>query len=154
MYNYIRMKKKYIRDGRCPIPQNAITSKIMSAIRAKNTRPERILRNALKQAGLNKFTLHLKSLPGSPDISFPKNKLAIFVNGCYWHRCPYCKPSLPKTHRSFWQNKFIKNKIRDKQKLLLLKKLGWNSIVLWECQIIKAPDKMAIKIARALKGKR
>ncbi len=142
---------KYIRDGRSPIPKKRLTSKIMSRIRAKNTTPERSLRKALRKIGLKHFKLHDQRLPGRPDISFPKHKLAVFVNGCYWHRCPFCKPSLPKSHLKFWREKFRKNKARDKKKLSLLKKLGWKSIVVWECKIRKEAINIALKIAERVR---
>ena len=145
-------KRRYIRDGRSPIPKNPITSRIMSAIRAKHTQPEKALRKALNQIGLNDYKLHLKGLPGKPDIGFLKKRVAIFVNGCYWHRCPFCKPALPKSHRSFWQKKFIKNRMRDKQKLALIKKLGWKTKVVWECQLKKNPAYVANQIAKLMRG--
>ena len=64
-----------------------------------------------------------------------KKKLAIFVHGCYWHRCPDCKPSLPKTHKKFWREKFKRNIRRDKQKQKALHKIGWSVITIWECQL-------------------
>ena len=137
-------KKQYQRDGRAPIPKKDITSKIMSHIRAKNTTPERIMRAALNKAGLVGYKLNFKRLPGRPDICYPSKRIAILIHGCYWHRCPQCKPSMPKTHLSFWKDKFKKNKARDKKKLALLHKLGWKSIVVWECEIKKSLSK-AIK---------
>ena len=89
----------YIRDGRAPIPKRELTSKVMSSIRAKNTKPEIVLRKALWGQGLVGYRLHKKNIPGRPDIVYSKNKLAVFVNGCYWHRCPYCKPAAPKSHK-------------------------------------------------------
>jgi DNA mismatch endonuclease (patch repair protein) len=142
--------KKYIRDGRAPIPKEKLTSEIMSRIRAKNTKPELLLRKALRRIGLKQFKLHDKKLPGRADISFPKNKLAIFVNGCYWHRCPKCKPAMPKTHIKFWGDKFKRNKVRDKKKILLLSKLGWESVVVWECEIKKNISKVTLKIKRLI----
>jgi len=101
--------KTYIRDGRAPLPQNEITSRIMSSIKDKNTKPELIIRKALWEKGIRGYRLHWKKAPGKPDIAFPSKKVAIFVNGCYWHRCPHCKLSLPKTNSEFWKNKFQKN---------------------------------------------
>lgn len=130
-------KKTYIRDGRAPIPKKELTSKIMSSIRGKNTKPEILLRKALWKAGLRGYRLHWKKAPGRPDICFPKRKLAIFIHGCYWHRCPHCKLSMPKTHKKFWKEKFKRNKERDKRKLRALQKKAWNILVLWECQVTK-----------------
>ena len=129
------MNKIYIRDGRAPIPEKESISKIMSSIRGKNTKPEIILRKALFQSNLSGYRLHWKKAPGRPDISYPRLKVAIFVNGCYWHRCPYCNPPLPKTHIEFWSEKFQKNVERDKRKTDELRKLKWKVLVFWECQI-------------------
>jgi len=132
---------KYLRDGRAPVPAKEITSKIMSLIRGKNTKPELELRKALWSAGLRGYRLHSKELAGRPDISFSRTKLALFVNGCFWHSCPYCKFSLPKTHSDFWKTKFKKNKERDANKIDHLRKQGWKVLVFWECQIKENPIK-------------
>jgi len=110
----------------------------MSAIRAKNTKPELILRKALWKSGIRGYRLHWKKAPGRPDICFPSKKIAIFVHGCFWHKCPYCKPSSPKSHILFWINKFKSNEQRDKIKLKELKQAGWKTMVIWECHIKKA----------------
>ena len=144
------MKALYIRDGRAPIPKSELTSKIMSKIRAKNTRPELLLRKTLWKAGLIGYRLHWKYAPGRPDICFTKRKLAVFVHGCFWHRCPYCQPSLPKSHVSFWRNKFQRNKARDIAKLRLLRNAGWKALVFWECQINRNPTKIVRKISEHL----
>ncbi len=141
----VNRENKYIRDGRSPIPKSENTSKVMSAIRGKNTRPEMTLRKALWAEGLRGYRLHWEKAPGRPDICFPGKKIGIFVHGCYWHRCPYCKPSIPKTHKSFWEDKFEKNKERDERKKNALKKNGWKVLVFWECQIGKAVSKCVKK---------
>lgn len=138
--------RKYLRDGRAPIPKSPNTSKVMSAIRAKNTGPELIVRNALSAAGLKGYRLHWSKVPGRPDIAFPGRKIAIFVHGCFWHRCPYCNPSSPKTNKRFWYEKFRKNTERDKQKTKLLRKAGWKVFVFWECRVKKDPKKLADKV--------
>lgn len=128
-------KKKYSRDSRSPTPKNEQVSKTMSAIKAKNTKPEQILRKALWHSGIKGYRLHWKKVPGRPDIAFPGKKIAIFVNGCFWHRCPICKPSLPKTNVDFWTDKFTKNVERDKLKTKSLEDLGWTVFTIWECEI-------------------
>jgi len=125
----------YLRDGRAPIPEKEIVSKIMSSIRSKNTKPELILRKTLRTIGLCGYRLHWKKAPGRPDICYPGKKIAIFVHGCYWHCCPNCKPNRPKTHNDFWEEKFSKNIARDKVKIDKLEKDNWNVLVLWECQL-------------------
>lgn len=135
------MEKHYIRDGRAPLPKKEITSKVMSSIRAKNTKPELALRKELCNNHLSGYRLHWKKAPGRPDISYPGKKIAVFVNGCYWHRCPYCKPAFPKTHIRFWKKKFKNNVERDGRKNKELEDQGWKVIVAWECQIREQPQK-------------
>jgi DNA mismatch endonuclease (patch repair protein) len=117
----------------------------MSLIKAKNTKPELILRKALWRNNIRGYRLHWKKIPGKPDIVFPGKKIAIFVNGCFWHRCPHCQLSLPKSHSEFWQTKFDKNVERDLKKLNELDKLGWKTLVIWECEL-KDPTKSVDKI--------
>lgn len=125
----------YLRDGRAPIPDSEGTSKVMSANRGKDTAPEIILRTALRQNGMSGYRLHWKNAPGRPDIAYPGKRVAVFTNGCFWHRCPSCDLPLPKSHTDFWREKFERNRERDKRKLLELKEAGWTTIVVWECQI-------------------
>lgn len=132
--------------GPPPKPSSEATTKVMKANVAKNTRPEIIMRRALTKAGLKDYKLNWKEIPGAPDVAYPKYKIAIFVHGCFWHRCPYCKSTLPKTHRNFWKRKFELNKERDRLKVRKLKKLGWKVFIIWECQIKKNPIKYVEKI--------
>jgi len=127
--------KEYIRDGRAPIPVKESTSRIMSSIKDRDTKPELILRKALWHNGIKGYRIHWKKVPGRPDIAFPGKKLAVFVNGCFWHRCPFCKPPMPKSHSDFWTNKFNKNIKRDQGKIDQLKKIGWETMIIWECQL-------------------
>lgn len=141
-----KTKTSYIRDKRSPVPKNKNVSVVMSANKDKNTGPEMEFRKALRRVGLMGYRLHWKKAPGRPDITYPRKKVAIFINGCYWHRCPYCKYSLPKTNRVFWRKKFETNKDRDKKKKAFLKKEGWKVFVFWECQVKKKSEKLAEKI--------
>ena len=129
------MKKTYIRDKRSPVPLNANVSQVMSSNKAKNTKPELRLRKALYADGVRGYRLNWKKVPGKPDIAFPGRKISIFINGCYWHRCPHCELPLPKTNTEFWKEKFDKNIKRDKKKEKELLDLGWTVLVFWECKI-------------------
>jgi len=140
-------KKEYIRDKRSPKPKNAAVSKVMSANKAKNTKPEMLFRKALWAEGIRGYRCNYKNAPGRPDIAFPKKKIAIFVNGCFWHGCPYCKLPLPKNNTEFWSEKFKKNKERDIKKEGLLKKDGWKVIIIWDCRL-KADLKKNIQIVK------
>ena len=109
----------------------------MSAIRAKNTAPELLVRRALHAMGY-RYRLHRKDLPGNPDIVLPKYKVVIFVNGCFWHRHSGCKyATTPASNADFWKAKFEANIARDKRNYTQLEKLGWKVVVIWECEIRK-----------------
>lgn len=149
------MKKKEIkefkRDKRSPIPSSEKISEIMGAIKQKNTKPELVVRRALFAAGIRGYRLHWVKVPGKPDLVFVSRKVAIFINGCFWHRCPYCKLYIPKSNSAYWMNKFEKNVARDERKLQELKKIGWKPIVVWECEIRNDLKKMITGIMGVLK---
>jgi len=106
----------------------------MSRIRAKDTRPERLVRSLLHNLGY-RFRLNRKDVPGRPDIVLPKYRTAIYVHGCFWHRHKGCSLAYtPKSNLEFWSKKFIRNEERDAQVAAALKKTGWNQIVVWECE--------------------
>ena len=105
----------------------------MAAIKSKNTKPEIAVRKLLHSLGY-RFRLHRKDLPGSPDIVLPKYKTVIFVHGCFWHRHENCKyATSPKTRVEFWENKFKANVKRDLEIQEKIKNIGWQSLVIWEC---------------------
>lgn len=106
----------------------------MSRIKGKNTKPELLIRKRLHARGL-RFRLHRKDLPGRPDLAFPKTKVAVFVNGCFWHGHGCALFKQPATRNSFWQEKIAKNVARDKRALQDLKVIGWRSLTVWECAI-------------------
>jgi DNA mismatch endonuclease (patch repair protein) len=127
--------KRYLRDGRAPIPADERTSAVMSRIRARNTGPELHLRSALRALGHTGYRLHVAGLPARPDIAFVGRKVAVLVHGCFWHGCPHCTPARPKSHRSFWNAKLKANQERDARKQQALEDLGWTVVVSWECRI-------------------
>ncbi len=120
--------------GSPPRAKNNNISKVMRSNKAKDTKPELAVRKALRANGLRGYRLHPKKIPGRPDICFIGKKVAIFVNGCFWHRCSYCKLPLPKTNREFWKNKFLRNIERDRLKQKRLIDGGWTVLTFWECQ--------------------
>lgn len=138
----------YIRDGRAPIPTSETTSRVMSANVGKNTKPELALRKALREIGIPGYRLHWKKAPGRPDIAYPGRRIAIFVNGCYWHRCPHCNLPLPRSNTDFWKEKFEKNIKRDTDKTRDLEENGWMVLVFWECEINNDPLACADKVKR------
>jgi len=109
----------------------------MSRIRSKDTSPEKRVRSFLHRAGF-RFRLHVKNLPGSPDIVLPKYRTVIFVHGCFWHRHPGCKYAYtPKSRVDFWQKKFKENVVRDRKNIALLEEKGWKVLIIWECEVSK-----------------
>lgn len=115
----------------------------------RNTKPELFLRRLLREAGYPGYRLHWKKAPGRPDIAYPGRKVAIFVNGCFWHRCPHCNPPLPKAHREYWTLKFEQNLERDARKTHELEGVGWRVLTVWECELRDDPALVASAI-RAL----
>ena len=109
----------------------------MSRIRSKNTKPELIVRSMLHNFGY-RFTVNgprNKKLPGKPDIVLPRYRTVIFVHGCFWHAHKNCKYfRLPKTRTEWWKKKLEGNATRDALKQEELRKLGWNVVVIWECE--------------------
>ena len=109
----------------------------MSRIKGKNTKPEETVRKYLFAQGF-RYRKNDKKLPGKPDIVLPKYHTCIFVNGCFWHRHPGCKyATVPQTRKEFWEKKFQENVLRDQRVYKGLKKLGWNIVVVWECELKK-----------------
>jgi DNA mismatch endonuclease (patch repair protein) len=106
----------------------------MGRIRSGNTAPEMNVRSALHRMGL-RFRLHVKGLPGKPDIVLPKWQHVIFVHGCFWHRHTGCKFAYtPKTRIDFWTEKFRQNLKRDETATRELRRMGWNVSIIWECE--------------------
>lgn len=107
----------------------------MSMIKGENTKPEIIVRKFLHRNGF-RFRLNYLKLQGKPDIVLPKYKTVIFVNGCFWHGHEGCKYFvIPKTRTEWWINKINDTKERDRIKSRKLKELGWNILVIWECNL-------------------
>lgn len=106
----------------------------MSHIRSKDTKPEIMVRKIYHSLGY-RFRLHRKDLPGKPDLAFPKYKVALFVNGCFWHShdCKWGKVE-PKTHKNFWILKRSRTVDRDKNAMLRLRENGWEPQIVWECE--------------------
>ena len=116
----------------------------MSQIRGKNTKPEMIVRHCLHNKGL-RYKLHDKKLPGKPDLVFPKFKIVVNINGCFWHGHEGCKYYVvTKSRVDYWVNKINGNINKDKINKEKLKHLGWKVITVWECDLKK--EKFAITL--------
>lgn len=123
----------------------------MARIRSQDTQPEVTVRRLLFSLGY-RYRLHRRDLPGSPDICFPSRKKVVFVHGCFWHRHDGCaRTSTPKTRTSYWEDKFRKNVVRDRRNLLDLAALGWDAMVVWECET-RDLERLAARLARFLDG--
>ncbi len=113
---------------------------VMSRIRGKNTGPEKAVRSFLHRHGF-RFRLHVRRLPGNPDIVLPKFKTVILVHGCFWHHHHNCRNAVfPKTRKHFWRKKIEGTRKRDVHAKRLLGQLGWSVITLWECKIERKPE--------------
>ncbi len=109
-------------------------SYIMSSVGSKDTGPELVVRKMLHRLGY-RYRLHKRGLPGSPDVVFQRRKKVIFVHGCFWHGhgCKYGQ--LPKSKREYWGPKIAANRERDAKNMYQLEKLGWKTLVVWQCQL-------------------
>ncbi len=109
----------------------------MSRIRSINSKPETIVRKYLFSKGL-RYRKNVKTLPGKPDIVLTKYKTIVFVNGCFWHGHQNCKYFvMPKSNTEYWNKKILNNIARDEVTYQQLSELGWNVIIVWECQLKK-----------------
>ncbi|MGA8672763.1 MAG: very short patch repair endonuclease [Terracidiphilus sp.] len=107
----------------------------MQAVRSSDTGPEMIVRRMLHAAGY-RYRLHVKSLPGCPDLVFPSRRKALFINGCFWHGHSCLRGSRgPKANRQYWEKKIARNRERDLRSIEELLALGWQVRTLWECEI-------------------
>lgn len=115
-------------------------SRLMSKIRGKDTKPERVVRRLVHKMGF-RYRLHRKDLPGTPDLVFPGRKKVIFVHGCFWHMhdC-YDGLTSPKTNPGFWRKKREGNVARDRQNQMILRDMGWSVLVIWECWLKDLKD--------------
>lgn len=109
-------------------------SQMMAGIKGKNTRPELLIRSLLHKSGL-RYKLHENTLPGKPDMVFPKYRAAIFIHGCFWHGHDCHLFKIPSTNREFWLTKINGNRERDQRDIEKLTALGWRIMIIWECAV-------------------
>lgn len=120
-----------------PLASDYGTHRSMQGNKGRDTKPEFLVRERLREAGLTGYRLQWK-VPGKPDVAWPGRKVAVFINGCFWHRCPRCNPSTPRKNTEYWTAKFARNVERDRENLKALRADGWTVHVIWECQLKKA----------------
>lgn len=132
------------------VHDKATRSYNMSRIRSNNTKPEIILRKLLWLVGLRGYRLQSK-LPGRPDIVFGKKKVAVFVDGCFWHSCPHCSDGrAPKSNTAYWTKKRHRNRERDEQRTRELSQQGWTVLRIWEHEVNRDPIDCALRVAKTL----
>lgn len=137
------------------IVDSTTRSIMMSKIRSKNTKPELLIRSLLHRRGF-RFRVHVKDLPGKPDIVLAKYKAVIFINGCFWHGHQGCSLfKLPGTRSDFWQQKIVRNQINDNKAIVALLEKNWRIAIIWECSIRgknRNPEQVIKLIANWLEG--
>lgn len=134
------------RPGR-PVPQSAERSRLLGRVRQKKTAPEEVVAKVLRDLGLA-YRRNVKGLPGSPDFANAKRRFAIFVNGCFWHAHTGCRrATTPKNNRAFWQAKFAANRARDAAAIRALRARGFRVVVIWECGLERARERLARRLS-------
>ena len=122
----------------------------MRRVRGKNTAPEKAVRSLLHRLGF-RFRLHRADLPGKPDVVLPRYKTVVFVHGCFWHRHVGCAhASTPASRQGYWLPKFRRTIKRDKANQEELRRLGWNVIVVWECELWDL-DRLAARLPQLIR---
>jgi len=125
-----------------------VRSRMMSRVRSSDTKPEMVVRGLLHSMGY-RFRVHRRDLPGRPDISFSAKRKAIEVRGCFWHQHPdpnCAKSTIPNTRRDWWEAKLAGNVLRDFRNEQALAELGWQLLILWECDLHPA-DQLSARLA-------
>lgn len=126
---------------------------VMRANGHKDTGPERLVRTALAKMGVSGFRMNYRRAKGRPDVAFPEERIAVFINGCFWHRCPKCSRGWPVHNAEYWREKLLENQRRDVRTRAALRAEGWKVITLWECDVRRNATRCALRVARAV-GKR
>ena len=144
------MKRIYLPSA--PSASSPAVRASMQGNKPKKTKPEFILKEELKKEEIKSFHMNYDKLPGTPDFAFKKEKLAIFLHGCFWHRCPYCNPHFPNSNQEYWSAKFARNKVRDVRVRKELRFQGWRPMIIWECKLKKSPRKVISRIRKTLEA--
>ena len=129
-----------------------VRSKIMSRVRSEDTKPEILVRRLVHSMGF-RYRLHVKDLPGRPDLVFPAKRKVIFVHGCFWHGHNCEAGTLPQSNVDYWSVKQARNMARDRQSLRSLARDGWKTLVIWECKL-RVVDRVSRRVRKFLNGTR
>jgi DNA mismatch endonuclease (patch repair protein) len=123
-------------------------SEIMRNIKPQNSFPEVLVRSLIHKMGF-RFRLHVRSLPGTPDVVLPRHRKIILINGCFWHSHTCKKAGIPKSNRIFWKKKLRRNHQRDIENLIALKQMKWRVLVVWQCEL-KRPAHLLKRLTKFL----
>jgi DNA mismatch endonuclease (patch repair protein) len=121
-----------------------VRSRMMAGIKGKNTKPELLIRKKLFEKGF-RYRLHVRDLPGKPDLVFPRHKAVVFIDGCFWHGHDCHLFKWPKSREEFWRKKINGNRLVDERTRKALTKEGWRILTVWECAI-KGKTRLDINI--------
>ena len=141
-----------LKGRRTPAPLNATVSAQMQRMPRSSTGPEVLIRKELHRRGL-RFRINNRGLPGRPDITFTAARIAVFVDGCFWHSCPD-HGILPKNNRDWWREKLERNVERDREKDTLLEQMGWTVVHVWEHEPPSAAADGIEQLWRSARGTR
>ena len=130
------------------VVSRAVRSRMMAGIRSKNTRPELLIRRELFARGY-RYRLHVASLPGKPDLVFPKHHAVIFVHGCFWHRHGCFLFKWPSTNAAFWRAKILRNRFVDRRVFAELRQAEWRVLTIWECSLKGVSRKDIDRVVKA-----
>lgn len=146
----VRARRLVATDPRNPPPTSLATRSVMRANRGRDTGPERVLRQGLRAAGLRGYRISRRVEGVRPDVVFGRSRVAVFVHGCFWHRCPTCSFPLPSSNRDFWKSKFSANRKRDARTKRSLQDRGWTVITVWSHEVDGDVTEVVARIARVL----
>jgi len=125
-------------------------TRAMRSNKSSGTKPETQLCSALWRSGVRGYRRNYRMAAGTPDVYFTRAKVAVFVNGCFWHSCPHCRPRVPKTNTEFWSEKFARNRERDARVRKILKAEGRKVVTVWECMLKSSVKRQVRRVIRAL----